>query len=97
MEGIEHLIEIESQATARLHERNTPEVYPVVERPFRDAEAAGQLVDVDQRCSRVPNCERKLFPSERDIWRPFVVRIGLGEEPHALLYGIFWIPPNELV
>ena len=79
MEGIEHLIEIESQATARLHERNTPEVHPVVERPFGDAEAAGQLVDVDQRYPRIPNSERKLFPSERDVWRPFVDRRGLGE------------------
>jgi hypothetical protein len=47
VEGIEHLIKIESQATARLHERNAPEVHPVVERPFGDAEAAGQFVDVD--------------------------------------------------
>ena len=86
MEGIEHLVKIESQATARLHERNTPEVHPVVECPFGDAEPARQLVDVDERRLRIPSGENKLFPCERDVRRSFGIRSGLGEvQPHAFL------------
>ena len=49
---------------------------PKIHRLDTDAEVGGCL----------PNGERKLFASERDIWRSFMARTALGEVlSHALL------------
>ena len=55
-------------------------------------------LDADTQVDRsLTDCERKFFRSARNSRERLPARIGLGEElPHALLQGMFRIPPSEL-
>ncbi len=82
MEGIEHLIEIESQATTRLHERNPPEVHPVVELPLRRYCEDGDLA-IDNNVS-----ERAVKPVAigRKNW--LFANTPRGARSSAVIYSI---------
>jgi hypothetical protein len=45
---IDHLRRIEPQGAASLNEWNATQIYPLIERAFRNADAPRKLVDVDQ-------------------------------------------------
>jgi hypothetical protein len=47
-EGRENFFKVETQAAACLDEGNSAKVNPVIERAFRDVQAAGKFVDVDE-------------------------------------------------
>ena len=48
-ERCQDVLIVEAYATSSLYERDTAEVYPVVQCPFRNAEPPGKFIDVDER------------------------------------------------
>jgi hypothetical protein len=48
-ERFQDFLIVEAHATSSLHERDTAEVYPVVQCPFRNAEPTREFIDVDER------------------------------------------------